>query len=604
MLLLGAALAHTPHDTTTFLAIDEDGRLLSALSRTPELAVLRSEDGWRWERERWLGQIPTDGAWLDGEPVVVDDSEGLRFVEVLDGELWAAGEAGLFVDGEQLSDQTVVALAAPCYVTTERAVCGEEREVGGLQVVDIAWDEERVLLATDGDGLLEWDGGWQRVDGPGDRIACVDLIDGVVHAAEFADVLWVDGVSSEPFPETEEGPGNPPDGRHYFGFEQAPDGATWLVSWEGLLRTEDGSSWEERPVITPEVHRSVAIDDAGRWLLGSYGGGVVRFDPATGESEALSAGSPAGFVRQVEAGDRAWFTEKGQLWRQDSPLWTRLELSAEDIAVDGAAILVGGEDGVHRSEDGEVFVRLLDEDTDHVALEGTTWAIVTAAGALLLDGEVVAEGLEGVNDLALEDGEPVLSTRDGLWRGGVLEHEGQWVEAWEEGVALLDEGDLATDLAVAEVVLRSTHQGVFDADGVLVSNLLVVDGGHPGWSGEAEVLTDTDCLRLTRHVVPAGARRVLPFHGEGLKLRGSGELLLDGEPIGACATFEPGFHRLEVVGPAEVDAVELYLGEGWQDLDCSEPDPPPRSRCDGCGSGAAALLLLPALLRRRDRLGP
>ncbi|HJN75362.1 MAG TPA: hypothetical protein QGF58_15645 [Myxococcota bacterium] len=608
MLLFGLALAHTPHDTTTFLAVDEDGRLLTALSRTPELLLLSSEDeGRRWDRDRWLGDIPTDGVWLDGEAFVVDGSDGISFADIYEGELWTGGEAGLFIDGEPVTDEVIVALASPCYATTDRVVCQGEHSLDA-QVVDIAWGGDQTYVATDGEGLLELVGeSWERVDGPGDRVACVDVLDGVLYVAEFADILWVDGVSSEPFPETQEGPGNPPDGRHYFGFEQSQE-AVWLASWEGILSSDDqGQSWQEHPVITPEVHRSVAIDDQGRWYLGSYGGGLVRFDASTGISEPLSKTSPAGFVRQVEVGDTVWFTEKGQLWRFDDPDWTSIEGSAEDISVDGSTLLVAGEDGVLRSTDGEVFVQLLQGDFEHVALDGERWAALDSDGTLTLDGEVVGDGYQGVNDIALDEGVVVLSTSAGLIRtDGSVEHAGEWVEAWEDGVALLDDGHVVTDLAVVgDITLRSTHDGVFDQDGDLVSNVLLIDAGHPGWSGEAIAHTDTESIRWTRHVVSPWESLSLSFHGEGLRLHGVGTVLVDGEEVEPCALVSPGYHTLEIPGPAEVDAVEILLGRGWQDLDCGEEEEePPSSRCGGCASldlaGGAWLLAL-LLAARRDR---
>ncbi len=637
--LLSSALAHTPHDTTTFVAVEGE-RVLTDVSRTPEVLLAESSDTWTWSYERWWGTAPpTDGALLEGQRWVADGDlyrehelviEGITEVQAYEGQLWAAGPEGLFVDGERKSGAGYVALDVPCAATPHDVVCGQQGfDEVEAEIVDLL-SEDGPWVATDGGGLLRWDGqAWSRVEGPGDQVSTIDRVGGLWVATEFADRLWSssDGESwavSTPLPETEEGPGNPPDGRHTFGVEAQHGSLFWMATWEGALRSEDGLVWVEAQVVPPSVHRAVAWDgDAA--LLGSYGAGLNRVED--GSFEALSAGSLASFVRQAAVtSEAAWFTERGRLWKQG---WERVEAfdDVTALTVYEDQLYAAGASGVWSVEPTALLFELGADASGVAVHEGQVFALVE-------DGRLLADGLEleplpaTPTGLWSVDGRLLAGSDDGVWvweEGWHQEsHAGAWISGIAADMVLADDvlylasdalGSFpgATGLArQGDRALISSYGGAFLDDGTLASNRLVLDGLLFDIDGSATVTSDPEANRQALTLLEEGTA-TLRFSGEQVRLHGSGEARVDGDLLEGCVELDPGFHTLVVSAPASLDAVEVYLGEGLARPLCEEPRDSTdtgtagdhHGRCGGCATGpassAAWLLALLAFRRRHQR---
>jgi hypothetical protein len=639
LLLLGTALAHTPHDTTTFVAV-EDGRVLTDVSRTPEVLLAESSDGWTWTYERWWGTAPpTDGALLDGERWVADGDlyrehelvlEGVTEVQAFEGQLWAAGAEGLFVDGERKNGGGYVALDVPCAATLHNVACGNQGfEEVDHEIVDLL-AEEGPWLATDGGGLLRWDeDAWVRVEGPGDQVSTIDRAGGLWIATEFADLVWTstDGdtwSSSTPLPETEEGPGNPPDGRHTFGVVEQHGSLFWMATWEGALRSEDGRIWTEAQVVPPSVHRAVAWD-GDAVLLGSYGAGLNRVED--GQFEALSSGSLAAFVRQAAVtSEGAWFTERGRLWRQG---WERVEAFDDVTAlhVHEDQLYAAGASGVWSVEPTELLFELGSDAAGLTVHQGRLFALAED-GRMLADGEELDALPATPTGLWSVDGELLAGSDDGVWRwdeGWTQQgHEGAWISGIAEDMVLADDvlylasdalGTFpgATGLARSgDRALISSYGGAFLDDGTLASNRLVLDGLLFEIDGSSTVASDPQANRQALTLLADGTA-TLRFSGDQVRFHGSGEASVDDRPLEGCMELGPGFHTLVVSAPASIDAVEIHLGEGLARPLCEEPGDSadsgtpgdPEGRCGGCATGpassAAWLLALLAFRRRHQR---
>jgi uncharacterized protein (TIGR03382 family) len=151
----------------------------------------------------------------------------------------------------------------------------------------------RIWLATDSQGL------W-RSDDNGESFEAVGYADKpVVTVAEFAGDLVMFCLNDEAVYVSSDGgdsfelradaiedasPGQPASGVHYYELRQAADGAIWLASWEGLVRSEDGGqSWQHVETYLPEAVRDIGLTyDAANQpavMASAFGGGGYIADP-------------------------------------------------------------------------------------------------------------------------------------------------------------------------------------------------------------------------------------------------------------------------------------------------------------------------------------
>ncbi len=153
----------------------------------------------------------------------------------------------------------------------------------------------RVWLATDAQGL------WRSQD-DGESFEAAGYDDKqVVTVAEFPGELVLFTYADEAVYRSTDGgetferftddiedasPGQPADGIHYYEFHQSGDGALWLASWEGLIKsTDNGETWQHVETYLPEAVRDIAVTfneaDNPAVMASAFGGGAYLADPIT-----------------------------------------------------------------------------------------------------------------------------------------------------------------------------------------------------------------------------------------------------------------------------------------------------------------------------------
>jgi diguanylate cyclase (GGDEF)-like protein len=91
------------------------------------------------------------------------------------------------------------------------------------------------------------------------------------------------------------------EGRRVWAFAQAPDGAVWAATENGLVRWRDGAAqvYREADGLPTDILRSLAFDREGTLWIATTGGGLVSFDGTRFTILDESGGLPHDAVRSV-----------------------------------------------------------------------------------------------------------------------------------------------------------------------------------------------------------------------------------------------------------------------------------------------------------------
>ena len=419
-LLVGGALAHTPHDVALYLAVDpETGRIATHMPRGERWYAMTSLDGLTWET--WLsvdappaaGAFTEDGSWLLGtverglyisedqgrtwKPSSID--EGTISALQVEGERVWAGGPELFVSldaGQSFQSRGVFesgdvsAFDRDCLATTGGEVWCSADEGWSWElaasieapVIDLAVRGLELWVATEGHGVQHWDGStWTQLT-DSETFTIVQVMDGWLYAASADKALWrsedggetrsIDGTGIET---PSGGLGSPPNGHHYHDLDKTPTGLV-LASWEGLFRSKDGGdTWFQLPIVHPQTfwNTDLYLGSEGdlRVVLPGYGGTGLSWVSETGQRGTMGQNQAccprtAEFSESFSTDGQGWISERGNAWvTQDGQSWGDVtELSGLDYI---ETIVVGrGEDpsalALGVPADGNDMTTMLSED--------------------------------------------------------------------------------------------------------------------------------------------------------------------------------------------------------------------------------------------------
>ena len=362
LLILGTALAHSPHDVATVLSLAPDGTVLT--NDSDQLAV--SEDGGNtfsyvtWfdgeplcamADDRWSWQVAAEGGELwrtddggDSWSAVPGPSELSACFEApgSEGLRWLAGPTGLWWsaagdpwEGAEWAPEAAPVALAPLsdgrIVVVDRAggvlrwsPDGSVEVLEARDVLGLATEGERVLLGRhEAPPLLSEDGGdtfLPLASGPlGARVLA--LQGSSLWAATDTEAVWSsedDGqdwvLYGDGLDELAVGAGGPSDGIHYFHIRPEVD-RTWLSGFEGIYwRGPEDSRWIQGALDTIPRVRTVAWLPGGELLVGSYGGGVTLGLPGEADWDEVSEGIGWPWPKQIQVAPRdpdTWFVVSG-----------------------------------------------------------------------------------------------------------------------------------------------------------------------------------------------------------------------------------------------------------------------------------------------------
>jgi len=362
LVLLAPALAHSPHDVVPFVSVAPDGTVLAA--DTEVLAWTSDRTDWSF---RYLDAgVPVCGEAESATRFTVLTEEAGAWTTTDGGATWTptwgpteglacaqgvrAGADGLWVDGEQVGTTAVVDVARGSEVVAldidGNVIVGPSWEVlpPSQPATAIAVDAGgRPVVATSTAGLARWDGAaWQEVPGSPLAAEVIHVSGDTWLAATATEGVWVsvdDGASwtytDEGFEAVSDGPGSPPDGRHFLDFTVDDEGTWWSAQWEGLWwRRPEDSSWSQGALDIVPRTRGVQWLPDGRLLAAVYGGGVYRGTPGTGGWEMTSLDVRWPYPKQVvQVGDDLFLVSGSILYRSvdGGASWQDLSLGADDV---------------------------------------------------------------------------------------------------------------------------------------------------------------------------------------------------------------------------------------------------------------------------------
>lgn len=416
LLLLAPALAHSPHDVAGFVAVGDDGVVLSAdtelLAWTTDAGATfafrhlpggQPVCGVAWSASRFAAAADGGGLWattdgggtlaaVDGPatPTACARSGATAYVGGVEG-VWAADDPldwrplaplpaavrHLGADGERL----VVLLADDSLLEWDGAawVALPDPPVRPWRV---APDGAATVIATVDGGLFRHDGAWAAVEGSPLGVQALAVEGDTWLAATASEGVWAteDGGATwalydEAFDPLAQGPGSPGDGVHFLGLA-LHQGTWWSAQWEGLWSRAPGDDrWHQAALdTTPRVRTLQGLTD-GSVLVGAYGGGVYRTTPGALDARLVSAGIGWPYPKQILAvDDSTWLVLSGStlsITRDAGATWAEAPIAADEV---GDHVVTAGDTWIAAARKDDRAAVAVSADA------GSTWTVAPLPG--------------------------------------------------------------------------------------------------------------------------------------------------------------------------------------------------------------------------------
>lgn len=321
-----------------YIMYGESNYLSAGALLTASRLVIAPEDGGMWVSEdagdTWTQQvsgIDTAATIKDIVPSPDIETDGIALAVGVEG-IWRTEDAGQtwsqVVSGntETILD---VDLASDWSSSSRACAIGESGTVWCSEDLGESWSavgstSGAPWCITVGDNNYLWagleDGLWRSTDG-GSKWALQEfassvttaeyLGDGILLAALVEEAVWRSddyGESWSYHPDyletADSSQGGPREREHYFRFQPSLNGAVYLATWEGIVKSEDsGVTWTRVHSEHQHTIRGVDLtrgpDGEILALLASYGGGVVIVDADVTEAASISPQASRRYLRNV-----------------------------------------------------------------------------------------------------------------------------------------------------------------------------------------------------------------------------------------------------------------------------------------------------------------
>ena len=658
---------HNAGESSVLYRSDDAGHLWRAVPAAPTIddtrRLARLDDGTLVLLSAHRLWWSTDGAsWsvaeLESSAVAVATAGDTLVVQVALGAWLGPPEALTFVPSD------VVAVGGGAALVTVESSgdlrVGDEvrdlpvpaEEVQSLRAVPSGRADPDVYLGTTTGETWHDDGTWvgcgaldvdpahpeiaALVDAPGGDLYAL-AADGRLFASTDACATWV--AVSTPFRVDFGGSGGAADVDEAIGSLVVTETDVLMAGWDGLVR---GPAWAQERVIPPDYIRGAAVSPEGAIYLASLTGVLRSFDGGA-TWDAPQRGAEDGNVQRVAAdplrADCVWAIINHRLYRSTDrgTDWVEIETGMSTVAdvwildvpwisgdgtlawYDGRGWVVVAEDVRHAWVDGAAVCAADDTLSRCTTDRGAAWEerpdgpLVSAAGAVgMREDALVYEGAEVL--IAGDDAFRNLTrTAGGVWYASTRSAE---VYRSADGVVW---EPLAPDLPsapnfllpVGEDVLLATYDGAF-----------LVRGDSAGRFGRYQAVLGSsgfdDCEGCSTldapcawgdHLTAVDGAVAVDVRGTRVwvsAVEGDASLWVDGVWMaGTSADVADGLHEVRVEGAFRFGAIEA-LGPGATlpvaaDRpvdDCGQVELPETTGCGGC----RGVLVLPLLLGGRRRI--
>jgi photosystem II stability/assembly factor-like uncharacterized protein len=321
-----------------YIMYGESNYLSAGALLTDTRLVIAPENGGMWVSEdvgeTWSQSVTGIDTTATIKDIMVSpdvESDGIAIAVGTEG-IWRTEDAGVTWSQVLVSKKEAILdvdLASDWSSSSRACAIGEHGTVWCSDDLGETWSAEGSTggapwCITVGDSNKLWagleDGLWQSTDGGQSwslqefsaSVTTVEYLgDGVLLAALVREAVWRsddDGATwsyQNDYLETADtSQGGPRETEHYFRFLPSRNGAVYLATWEGMVKSEDsGITWQRVHSEHQHTIRGVDLtrgaDGEILALLASYGGGVVIVDDAVTKGASISPHASRRYLRNV-----------------------------------------------------------------------------------------------------------------------------------------------------------------------------------------------------------------------------------------------------------------------------------------------------------------